>query len=122
MYCNFTEVSVYHFCNFKGLVCSLRLGSEPFSLLMQEGCFKASLGYRMKNLSKKTKNECSDSHLRAEYLKHLVESLFFGVLPHPVTQYDVEFTGLQVQSGRDMGLTDGVFVCVVCFVFKDRDS
>lgn len=55
MYCNFTEVRIYHFCNFKGLVCSLRLGSELFSLLMREDCFKASLGYRMKNLSEKNK-------------------------------------------------------------------
>lgn len=102
MYCNFTEVCIYHFCNFKGLVCSLRLGSELFSLLMQEDCFKASLGYRMKNLSEKTKNECSDWNLRAEYLKHLVESLFFGVLPHPVTQYDVEFRVPRVQSDLEI--------------------
>lgn len=95
MCCNFTEVHIYHFCNFKGLVCFLRLGNELFSLLMQEDCFKASLGYRMKNLSEKTKNKCSDSNLRADYLKHLVESLFFGVLPHPVTQYDLEFTDPQ---------------------------
>ena len=83
MYCNFTEVHIYHFCNFKGLVCLLRLGNRLFSLLMQEDCFKASLGYRMKNLSEKPKNKCIDSNLRAESL--------FVVLPHPATQYDLEF-------------------------------
>lgn len=66
---------------------------------------------------KKTKNECSDSNLRAEYLKHLVESLFFGVLPHPVTQYDVESTGPREQSGLDMDLLSVfLFVWFVLFL------
>lgn len=92
MYSNFTEVHIYYFCNFKVLVCLLRLGNELFSLLIQEDCFKASLGYRMKNLSEKPKNKCGDSNLRGENPNHLVESLFFGVLPHHVTQYDLEVT------------------------------
>lgn len=101
MYCNFTEVRIYYFCNFKGLVCLLRLGNRLFSLVMQEDCFKASLGYRMKNLSEKPKNKCIDLNLRAEYLKHLVESLF-GVLPHLATQYVLEFI---VPQGAQWPLT-----------------
>lgn len=55
--------------------------------------------------------------MRAEYLKHLVESLFFGVLPHPVTQYDVEFTGPREQSGLDMDLLSVfLFVWFVLFL------